>query len=56
MEGICLDLAQRGYFAVSVHYQRLENLSNENPLIPWRTALPSWIHSPFEKGGENSPE
>jgi dienelactone hydrolase len=38
MEGICLDLAQRGYFAVSVHYQRLEDLGNENPLIPWRSA------------------
>lgn len=38
MKGICLDLAQRGYFAVSAHYQRLEDLSNENPLIPWRSA------------------
>ena len=38
MEGICLDLAKRGYFAVSAHYRRLEDLSNENPLIPWRSA------------------
>jgi dienelactone hydrolase len=38
MEGILLDLAQRGYFAASAHYQRLEDLDNENPLIPWRSA------------------
>ena len=37
MEGICLDLAQRGYFAAAAHYQRLENLEEKNPLIPWRT-------------------
>ncbi len=37
MEGICLDLARSGYFAVAVHYQRLENLEDENPLIPWRS-------------------
>jgi len=37
MEGICLDLAQRGYFAVAAHYQRLENLKEKNPLIPWKT-------------------
>jgi len=37
MEGICLDLAQRGYFAVAAHYQRLENLKDKNPLIPWKT-------------------
>jgi dienelactone hydrolase len=38
MEGICLDLARSGYFAVAAHYQRLENLADENPLIPWRSA------------------
>jgi dienelactone hydrolase len=37
MEGICLALAQRGYFAASAHYQRVENLNNKNPLIPWRS-------------------
>ena len=37
MEGICLDLARRGYFAAAAHYQRLENLDEENPLIPWRS-------------------
>ncbi len=37
MEGICLDLAQRGYFAVAAHYRRLENLKDKNPLIPWKT-------------------
>jgi len=37
MEGICLDLAQRGYFAAAAHYQRLENLKDKNPLIPWKT-------------------
>jgi dienelactone hydrolase len=36
MEGICLDLAQRGYFAAAANYQRLENLEEENPLIPWK--------------------
>lgn len=38
MEGICLDLAKKGYFAVSAHYQRIEDLGNKNPLIPWRSA------------------
>jgi dienelactone hydrolase len=37
MEGICLDLAQKGYFAAAAHYQRLENLKDKNPLIPWKT-------------------
>jgi len=37
MEGICLDLAQRGYFAAAAHYQRLENLKDKSPLIPCRT-------------------
>ena len=37
MEGICLALAERGYFAVAAHYQRLEKLEEENPLIPWRS-------------------
>ena len=36
MEGICLDLAQRGYFAAAASYQRLEDLDEENPLIPWK--------------------
>jgi dienelactone hydrolase len=38
MEGICLDLAQRGYFAAAANYQRLENLKEKNPFIPWRRA------------------
>ena len=38
MEGICLDLAQRGYFAVAANYQRLDNLREKNPFIPFRTA------------------
>jgi dienelactone hydrolase len=33
LEGICLDLARHGYFAAAVHYQRLENLKEKNPLI-----------------------
>jgi dipeptidyl aminopeptidase/acylaminoacyl peptidase len=37
MEGICQDLAQRGYFAAAAHYQRLEKLKDKNPLIPWKT-------------------
>ena len=37
MEGICQDLARQGYFAASVHYQRLENLEKENPLFPWKS-------------------
>ena len=37
MEGTCLTLARRGYFAAAVHYQRLENLREENPLIPFKT-------------------
>ncbi len=36
MEGICLALARRGYFAAAVDYQRLENLEERNPLLPWR--------------------
>jgi len=36
MEGICLDLAQRGYFAAAANYQRLEDLEEKNPLIPWK--------------------
>lgn len=38
MEGICLALARRGYFAVAVDYQRLENLKVRNPILPWRSA------------------
>jgi len=37
MEGICLDLARHGYFAAAVHYQRLENLREKNPLIGCRS-------------------
>ena len=37
MEGICLTLARAGYFAAAVHYQRLENLDNKNPLFPWKS-------------------
>ncbi len=37
MKGICLDLARRGYFAVAVHYQRLEALEKKNPLFPWKS-------------------
>jgi dipeptidyl aminopeptidase/acylaminoacyl peptidase len=47
MEGICLDLAQKGYFAAAAHYQRLENLKDKNPLIPWKTPedfLPALRH------------
>ena len=36
MEGVCLDLAQRGYFAAAANYQRLDNLKEKNPLIPWK--------------------
>jgi len=36
MEGICQSLARQGYFAAAVHYQRLENLVNKNPLFPWK--------------------
>ena len=36
MEGICQDFTRAGYFAVAVHYQRLENLKNKNPLFPWK--------------------
>ncbi len=38
MEGICLALARKGYFAVAVDYQRLENLELRNPLLPWKSA------------------
>ena len=34
MEGICLDLAQRGYFAVSVHDQRLEDFKQRKSPDP----------------------
>ena len=47
MEGICLALARRGYFAAAVDYQRLENLEERTPLIPWRSredALASLEH------------
>jgi dipeptidyl aminopeptidase/acylaminoacyl peptidase len=37
MEGICLALARRGYFAAAVDYQRLENLKERNPLLPWKS-------------------
>lgn len=37
MEGICLALAQRGYFAAAAHYQRLENLRQKNPLIAYKS-------------------
>ena len=37
MEGICLNLAQRGYFAAAAHYQRLDNLKEKNPLIGCRS-------------------
>ena len=37
MEGICLALARKGYFAAAVDYQRLENLGERNPLLPWRS-------------------
>jgi dipeptidyl aminopeptidase/acylaminoacyl peptidase len=43
MEGICLDLARHGYFAAAVHYQRIENLKEKNPLIGCRS---------FEEGSE----
>jgi dienelactone hydrolase len=36
MEGICFALAQAGYFAAAVHYQRVENLEKRNPLFPWK--------------------
>lgn len=36
-KGICLTLAQNGYFAAAANYQRLENLKDKNPLIPWKT-------------------
>jgi len=39
MEGICLALARRGFFAAAVDYQRLENLEERNPLLPCRTCL-----------------
>jgi len=38
MEGICLALARKGYFAAAVDYQRLENLQVRNPLLPWKSA------------------
>ncbi len=38
MEGICLALARKGYFAAAVDYQRLENLEERNPLLPWKSA------------------
>jgi len=38
MEGICLALARKGYFAAAVDYQRLENLKVRNPLLPWKSA------------------
>ena len=38
MEGICLALARKGYFAAAVDYQRLENLKVRNPLVPWKSA------------------
>lgn len=38
MEGICLALAKMGYFAAAVDYQRLENLEERNPLLPWKSA------------------
>jgi hypothetical protein len=37
MEGICLALAQGGYFAAAVYYQRVENLEKKNPLFPWKS-------------------
>ncbi len=37
MEGICLALARRGYFAAAADYQRLEYLEERNPLLPWRS-------------------
>lgn len=37
MGGICLTLARAGYFAAAIHYQRLENLENKNPLFPWKS-------------------
>jgi len=37
MEGICFALAQAGYFAAAVHYQRVENLEKKNPLFPWKS-------------------
>ncbi len=47
MEGICLALARQGYFAAAVDYQRLENLEERNPLLPWKSceeALASLKH------------
>ncbi len=37
MGGICLSLAQAGYFAAAVHYQRLENPEKKNPLFCWKS-------------------
>ena len=37
MEGVCQALALQGYFSAAVHYQRLENLENKNPLFPWKS-------------------
>ncbi|MDH7499724.1 MAG: dienelactone hydrolase family protein [candidate division NC10 bacterium] len=33
MEGVCFSLAQAGYFAAAVHYQRLENLKEKNAFV-----------------------
>jgi dienelactone hydrolase len=47
MEGICLALARRGYFAAAVDYQRVEYPEERNPLLPWRSredALASLEH------------
>ena len=38
MEGICLALARKGYFAAAVDYQRLDNLKVRNPLMPLKSA------------------
>ena len=38
MEGICLALARRGYFAAAVDYQRLRHLEDRNPLLPWQSS------------------
>lgn len=37
MEGVCSTLCRAGYFAVAIHYQRLENLAAKNPLFPWKS-------------------
>lgn len=43
MEGTCQELARNGFFAAATHYQRLENLKDENPLIPWKSDRDSTV-------------